>query len=122
MNKLLAAAQVLLCIICCNPKGHAQNVGIPTVPTPQVASFPRYDNIGGVKPTPGANTQVQMGGTASSVINSQNQFLRQPGNQNQQQQLENIRKDVEDLDKGNAQREYLQATKSTGMPTVSYCN
>jgi hypothetical protein len=111
MNKLLAAAQVLLCIICCNPKGHAQNVGIPTVPTPQVASFPRYDNIGGVKPTQGANTQVQMGGTASSVINSQNQFLRQPGNQNQQQQLEDIRKDVEDLDKGNAQREYLQATK-----------
>ncbi len=111
MNKLLAAAQVLLCIIFCNPKGHSQNVGIPTILTPQVASFPRYDNVGGVKPALGTNTQVQMGGTASSVINSQNQFLRQPGNQNQQQQLEDIRKDVEELDKGNAQREYIQATK-----------
>lgn len=43
-----------------------------TIPTPQPATMPRYDNYGGSTPMPNVNGQVRMGATANDIMRQAN--------------------------------------------------
>lgn len=43
-----------------------------TIPTPQPATMPRYDKLGGSAPMPNMNGQVQMGATADDIMRQSN--------------------------------------------------
>ncbi len=68
----LSAAYILSGMVCGISPAFAQNFGIPTIPTPQPATMPRYDNYGGTTPMPNVNGQVKIGATADDILRQAN--------------------------------------------------
>ncbi len=73
--KQLTIAFALCCMLFGATQGFSQNFGMPTIPTPQPATMPRYDNFG-QQPTPQPGYrppgQVQMGATSEDILRQAN--------------------------------------------------